>query len=239
MAAFSKPLLDLLRHPKYRRPVFVLLAAILLLQPRILHLPRALKRLPVTLNQEFIAKLSQEEMEVALQQVYEKQEDDSKSLLVPYRNRVSKVRPSLSYTWLLIHKVFQVTIRPIPKSKFASDVHYFPPLTAAVKAKPNIDTAFLSQLRAILFRVAFPSFRSKETLIVFLHSVFLVMRTVLSVAVARLDGRIARDLVRPFYLGYLLISGNPNRLVPMARAFSKAWAYGSRSRFRVYTPTPW
>ena len=100
-------------------------------------------------------------------------------------------------------KLFQVTIRPIPKSKFASDVRYFPPLTAAVKAKPNIDTAFLRQLRAILFRIAFTSFRSKETLLVFLHSFFLVLRTVLSVAVAKLDGRIARDLVRIFCVSSL------------------------------------
>ena len=95
MAAFSKPLFDLLKQPKHRRPAFVLLATILLLRSRILHLPGALKRIPVTLNQKFNGKLSQEEMEVALQQVYEKQEDGSKTLLVPYRNRVSKVRLSI------------------------------------------------------------------------------------------------------------------------------------------------
>lgn len=72
-----------------------------------------------------------------------------------------------------------------------------------MKSKPNIDTAFLRQLRAILFRIAFPSFRSKETLIVVLHSFFLVLRTVLSVAVARLDGRIARDLVSADGKGFL------------------------------------
>jgi len=89
--------------------------------------------------------------------------------------------------------VTQVPIHPIPPTKFASDTPYFPPLTS--KSKPNIDFAFLRQLRAILFRIAFPSFRSKETLIVVLHSFFLVLRTVLSIGVARLDGRIVRDLV--------------------------------------------
>ena len=60
--------------------------------------------------------------------------------------------------------------------------------------KPNVDRVLLRQLFAIL-RIAFPSWRSKEVLILVLHSTFLVLRTVLSVAVARLDGRIVRDLV--------------------------------------------
>ena len=89
----------------------------------------------------------------------------------------------------------QVTIRPIPPAKFSADAPSFPLLTTHSKSKPNIDAAFLRQLRAILFRIAFPNFRSKETLLVILHSSFLVLRTVLSVAVAKLDGRIARDLV--------------------------------------------
>jgi hypothetical protein len=53
----------------------------------------------------------------------------------------------------------------------------------------------LRQLRVILFRIALPKFRSKETLIVSAHSFFLVLRTVLSLAVAKLDGRIVKDLV--------------------------------------------
>lgn len=63
--------------------------------------------------------------------------------------------------------------------------------------------AFVRQLKAILFRVAFPSLRSKETLILTLHSFFLVLRTVLSIAVARLDGIIVRDLVKADGRGFL------------------------------------
>lgn len=65
--------------------------------------------------------------------------------------------------------------------------------------------AFVRQLKAILFRVAFPKFRSKETLILILHSVFLVLRTVLSIAVARLDGVIVRDLVRHALFGLTFV----------------------------------
>ncbi|KAK7028680.1 ABC transporter transmembrane region 2-domain-containing protein [Favolaschia claudopus] len=66
--------------------------------------------------------------------------------------------------------------------------------------------------KAILFRIAFPAFWSKETLIVVSHSFFLILRTVLSIAVARLnqqthgcslDGRIVWDLVRADGKGFL------------------------------------
>ncbi|RDB30444.1 ATP-binding cassette sub-family D member 1 [Hypsizygus marmoreus] len=184
MAIFSKPLLDKLKHPRSRTPLIVLLAAILLLRSRLLSLPKEAVRKLTTASRP--TRLSTGELADVLQQVYEQEEDGSKTLLVPYRDRVSKVN-----------------IQPTPSSKFASDVPFFPLLPTASKAKPNIDAAFLRQLRAILFRIAFPSFRSKETLIVVAHSFFLVLRTVLSVAVARLDGRIARDLVSADGKGFL------------------------------------
>ncbi len=68
--------------------------------------------------------------------------------------------------------------------------------------KPNLDKTFLRQLMAIM-RIAFPSWRSKEALILVMHSFFLVLRTVLSVGVARLDGRIVRDLVSADGKGFL------------------------------------
>jgi ATP-binding cassette, subfamily D (ALD), peroxisomal long-chain fatty acid import protein len=169
MAVFSKP--------------FLVVALVLLLRSRLISLP--LKKLST-------ARLSQKQLADVLQQVYVKNEDGSKTLLIPYRDRVSKVGCKIPTLIHLLIK-YQVIIRPTPTSKFASDAPFFPPLPA--HSKPNIDAAFLSQLRAILFRIAFPKFRSKESFIVVLHSFFLVLRTVLSVAVAKLDGRIARDLV--------------------------------------------
>jgi ATP-binding cassette subfamily D (ALD) long-chain fatty acid import protein len=98
----------------------------------------------------------------------------------------------------------QRNITPTSPQKFASDARHFPVLPPTVK--PNIDMAFVRQLRAILLRIAFPRFRSKETLILILHSTFLVLRTVLSIAVAQLDGVIVRDLVCPFCTSKQLIT---------------------------------
>ncbi|KAJ6488117.1 ABC transporter transmembrane region 2-domain-containing protein [Mycena vitilis] len=161
-----------------RKHLIVLLATILLLRGRILSIPARIK-----LPQLRGKKLTPEELLNALQQIYVV-EDGVKTLLVPYRDRLHKV-----------------PIHATSPEKFASDARHFPPIS--VTAKPNIDAAFLRQLKAILFRIAFPSFRSKETLIVVSHSFFLVLRTVLSIAVARLDGRIVRDLVRADGKGFI------------------------------------
>ncbi|KAJ7136070.1 ABC transporter transmembrane region 2-domain-containing protein [Mycena epipterygia] len=171
MPGFSKSVLA-------QKPLIVLLATILLLRGRILSIPGRIKLLQLRGK-----RLTPEELANALQQVYVV-EDGVKTLLVPYRDRLSKV-----------------PVHPTSPAKLASDASHFPPVSAT--AKPNIDAAFLRQLKAILFRVAFPAVRSKETLIVVLHSFFLVLRTVLSIAVARLDGRIVRDLVRADGKGFL------------------------------------
>ncbi|KAJ7145398.1 ABC transporter transmembrane region 2-domain-containing protein [Mycena crocata] len=171
MPRFSKP-------PVSKNNLLVLVATLLLLRGRILSIPARIK-----LPQLRGKRLTAEELVNALQQVYVV-EDGVKTLLVPYRDRLSKV-----------------PVYPTPAAKLAADVKHFPPVSAT--AKPNIDAVFLKQLKAILCRIAFPSVRSKETLIVVLHSCFLVLRTVLSIAVARLDGRIVRDLVRADGKGFL------------------------------------
>ncbi|ORY46787.1 hypothetical protein BCR33DRAFT_753456 [Rhizoclosmatium globosum] len=61
-------------------------------------------------------------------------------------------------------------------------------------AKVGVDGRFFSQLSYIL-RIAVPSWRSKTVFIVALHTSFLVLRTWLSVVVARIDGMIVRDLI--------------------------------------------
>jgi ATP-binding cassette, subfamily D (ALD), peroxisomal long-chain fatty acid import protein len=89
----------------------------------------------------------------------------------------------------------QVPIHPISNAFFSSHRPHFPLLPPAAQNKPNVDRAFLRQLLAIL-RITFPSYRSPEVGIVLVHSTFLVLRTVLSVGVAKLDGKIVKALVR-------------------------------------------
>ncbi|KAF8660753.1 hypothetical protein AX16_001548 [Volvariella volvacea WC 439] len=180
MAVLSKPV----RPLSPRSTIILSLATLLLLRGQLGRGALAVvKRLTAVSRGN---RATPEELAEALQQVYVDEKDGSKTLLVPYSDRISKVN-----------------IRPIPQSKFDSDAPYFPSIPPALKTKPNIDIAFLRQLRAILFRIAFPKFRSKETLIVLSHSLFLVLRTVLSIAVARLDGRIVRDLVSADGKGFL------------------------------------
>ncbi|KZT70506.1 hypothetical protein DAEQUDRAFT_744731 [Daedalea quercina L-15889] len=105
--------------------------------------------------------ISEEELTRALQQVYVKDADGVQRLLIP--------------------------IRPTPQSVVAENARRFPPIPAS--HKPGLDKTFLRQLLSIL-HVAFPTYRSKEAIILLAHTSFLVFRTVLSVAVARLDGRI-------------------------------------------------
>ncbi|KAI9183898.1 ATP-binding cassette long-chain fatty acid transporter pxa1 [Blastocladiella emersonii ATCC 22665] len=57
-----------------------------------------------------------------------------------------------------------------------------------------VNGEFFRQLRAVL-TVCIPGLRSKEVLLLALQTAFLLLRTYLSVVVARIDGRIVRDLV--------------------------------------------
>ncbi|KAK4685379.1 hypothetical protein P7C73_g4775, partial [Tremellales sp. Uapishka_1] len=99
----------------------------------------------------------------------------SRTLLVPHMGRISKVR-----------------ITPTPASLYRSHLRLFPPLKAGEKL--GVNKRFWKMLYAVL-KIAFPSKAGKEAFLLVLHTFFLVIRTVLSVMVARLDGRIVRDLV--------------------------------------------
>ncbi len=74
------------------------------------------------------------------------------------------------------------------------------------QTKPGLNLAFLHQFLSLL-NIMVPRFRSKETALLMSHAVFLVLRTYLSLVVARLDGAIVRDLVagqgKSFLLGIL------------------------------------
>ncbi|KAK4054348.1 ATP-binding cassette long-chain fatty acid transporter pxa2 [Microbotryomycetes sp. JL221] len=59
----------------------------------------------------------------------------------------------------------------------------------------EVDAIFIERLKRIL-RIVIPGARSKEASLLMIHSLFLVLRTVLSLYVASLDGQIVSALVR-------------------------------------------
>ncbi|KAJ3765926.1 ABC transporter transmembrane region 2-domain-containing protein [Lentinula raphanica] len=169
--------------------IFVLL---ILLRSRLISLPKdSLERLRDATAGK---RLSAAELTEILQRIYVKESDGSRTLLVPYRNRLAKV-----------------PIRDTPADVLSSNARHFPSQSTDLgntknskkKSKALLDPKFVRALRALLFHIAIPSWKSKEALILAVHSFFLVARTVLSVVVARLDGIIVRDLVRADARGFL------------------------------------
>ncbi|KAI9508086.1 ABC transporter transmembrane region 2-domain-containing protein [Russula earlei] len=153
---------------------FVLLS---LLVPR--HLLRALTRVGVS------ESLRPSELAQVLQQLYVDKSDGTRRLLVPFRETIT-----------------QVPLYPTPDALLSSHKPHFPLLPPSAQNKSNVDRAFLRQLLAIL-RITFPSCRSPEVGVVLVHSTFLVLRTVLSVGVAKLDGKIVKALVSADRRGFL------------------------------------
>ena len=60
--------------------------------------------------------------------------------------------------------------------------------------KVGVNKEFLKQLNTIL-RICIPSFNTKTTLTLFFHTLFLFIRTYLSVVIARIDGILVKNLV--------------------------------------------
>lgn len=88
------------------------------------------------------------------------------------------------------------------QSDLASDAPFFPLHHQQHNPKSKLSLSSWQQLRSLL-RIVIPSIHSREALLLIAHSAFLVLRTVLSVAVAKLDGRIVRDLVCANGRGFL------------------------------------
>ncbi|KAF9952703.1 hypothetical protein BGZ72_005991 [Mortierella alpina] len=87
---------------------------------------------------------------------------------------------------------------------FARNRKYFPPSKVAAagssassaksSVKVGVNKEFFRQIEAI-FKILIPKLHCKETFILILHTTFLVLRTYLSVVVARLDGAIVKNLI--------------------------------------------
>jgi ATP-binding cassette subfamily D (ALD) protein 2 len=69
-----------------------------------------------------------------------------------------------------------------------------PKVEHAQRTKKGLDPEFWKQLKYLL-KIVLPSWKSKEFLILLLHTSFLVLRTYLSIVVAQLDGEIVKTIV--------------------------------------------
>lgn len=70
-----------------------------------------------------------------------------------------------------------------------------PDITAKKKKKVELNREFFRSLLRLL-RVVIPGWRSKETRLLISHSFFLVLRTLISLKVAAMDGAIVKALVK-------------------------------------------
>lgn len=127
-------------------------------------------------------------------------------------------KPLDSLSWFRKNKVLSTSLLTIIIiSLYETKKHYvdikrekktkddlFPVMDRQQQQKLGVNKQFLQQLESIA-TILFPNWYTKEVLLLILHSIFLVLRTYLSVVVARLDGRIVKDLVSKIsrYIKYI------------------------------------
>ncbi|KAF2820734.1 hypothetical protein CC86DRAFT_471282 [Ophiobolus disseminans] len=119
-----------------------------------------------------------------------KNKDGSRTIYVPYRDSTSKVviNPTKPTTFDAHRRLF---LQP-PRAARMADASN--PQAPPPQTKPGLNLAFLHQFLSLL-NIMIPRWNSKETGLLVSHGVFLMLRTYLSLVVARLDGEIVRDLV--------------------------------------------
>ncbi|ETI23882.1 hypothetical protein G647_05689 [Cladophialophora carrionii CBS 160.54] len=126
-------------------------------------------------------------------------------IYVPKGDTTSRVviHPVRPTTFDAHRRLFLTPPRVTRLSSGTSTPAYGPP---PAQTKPGLNLAFLHQFLS-LANIMIPRFRSKETALLLSHALFLILRTYLSLLVARLDGAIVRDLVgghgKQFLLGLL------------------------------------
>ncbi|KAI5255204.1 ABC transporter transmembrane region 2 [Aureobasidium subglaciale] len=126
--------------------------------------------------------------------------DGTRTIYVAYKSSTAKVviNPTKNTTFDAHRRLFLQPPRAVGLSD--SSLPQVPPL----QTKPGLNLAFLHQFLSLM-NILIPRWGSKETGLLFSHGVFLLLRTYLSLVVARLDGEIVRDLVagrgKPFLWG--------------------------------------
>ena len=119
-----------------------------------------------------------------------KGKDGSRTVFVPYKSSTSRVtiHPTKLTTFDAHRRLF---LQP-PRAAGLSDGQT--PQVPPPSTKPGLNLAFLHQFLSLL-SIMIPRWGCKETGLLVSHGVFLLLRTYLSLVVARLDGEIVRDLV--------------------------------------------
>lgn len=120
-----------------------------------------------------------------------KLKDGSRVIYVPYKDQTSKVtiHPTKPMTFDAHRRLF---LNPPRATKISDGLHT--PQVPPAQTKPGLNLAFLHQFLSLL-SIMIPRWSSKETGLLLSHGMFLMLRTYLSLVVARLDGEIVRDLV--------------------------------------------
>ena len=108
---------------------------------------------------------------------------------MPYKHSTSKVviHPTKPTTFDAHRRLF---LNPPRAAGLSDRTLQIPPL----QTKPGLNLAFLHQFLSLL-SIMIPRWSSKEMGLLLSHGGFLLLRTYLSLLVARLDGEIVRDLV--------------------------------------------
>lgn len=113
--------------------------------------------------------------------------DGSRTIYVPYKQGTSKV--VIHTTKPLTFEAHRRLFLNPPRISGLGDGH-----VPSAQTKPGLNLAFLHQFLSLM-SIMIPRWTSKEAGLLVSHGVFLMLRTYLSLVVARLDGEIVRDLV--------------------------------------------
>lgn len=118
--------------------------------------------------------------------------DGSRIIYVPYKDSLTSkvlIHPTKPTTFDAHRRLF-LNPPASARSKYDASTNQIPPPAT----KPGLNLAFLHQFLS-LGSIMVPRWGSKETGLLMSHGLFLLMRTYLSLLIARLDGEIVRDLV--------------------------------------------
>lgn len=113
--------------------------------------------------------------------------DGSRTIYVPYKDSTSKI--VIYRTKALTFEAHRRLFLNPPKVSGLGDG-----TVPSAQTKPGLNLAFLHQFLSLM-SIMIPRWTSKEAGLLVSHGIFLLLRTYLSLVVARLDGEIVRDLV--------------------------------------------